>query len=74
MKYNRVGTLVIDRCKSKSDTIYYMAYYDGDFRFVHIHTKAVPKLIVSKSKSGKKYFIYHGDFIYTEDKAILIYG
>lgn len=66
------GTLKIMRYKALNGTWYRIAYYDNDFKFVHISKDKMLTCTVGKTKTGKKYLEYKGRFEVV-DGAICIY-
>ena len=66
------GTLKIMRYKALNGTWYRIAYYDNDFKFVHISKDKMLTCTVGKTKTGKKYLEYKGRFEVVEG-AICIY-
>lgn len=66
------GTLKIMRYKALNGTWYRIAYYDNDFKFVHISKDKMLTCTVGKTKTGKKYLEYKGRFEVI-DGAICIY-
>lgn len=66
------GTLKIMRYKALNGTWYRIAYYDNDFKFVHISKDKMLTCTVGKTKNGKKYLEYTGRFEVVDD-AICIY-
>lgn len=56
------GTLKIMRYKALNSTWYRIAYYNNDFKFVHISKEKMLTCTVGKTKNGKKYLEYTGRF------------
>jgi hypothetical protein len=50
------------RYKALNGTWYRIAYYMGDFRFVHISQNKMQTCTTGKTKNGKKYIEYTGPF------------
>lgn len=65
MKFDTIehGELKIMRYRALNGTWYRIAYYDGEFRFVHISQNIARTLPKGKTYTGKKYLKYFGEFI-----------
>lgn len=56
------GELKIMRYKALNGTWYRIAYYDNDFKFVHISKDKIQTCSIGFTRKGKKFLLYKGRF------------
>lgn len=66
-------TLKIYSYKARNGSFYKVAYYNNDFKFVHITKQKISTCAKVKEDFGKSYLLYEGRFDLTDFGTIEIY-